>query len=737
MFLSLLSKILFVGHSLVGPTMPPMLEEALRHRGIGIDVAAEVVNGAPLRYNWDHTDAQAALQRGVDALILTEAIPLASQMQWNDSEGLVQRYAQAAWKARPDTQVYIYETWHSFAPPADDPGRDIPWRQRLDADLPQWQRLVEAANAVRPATAPPARLVPAGQAMARLAYEVAQGRVPGLRRIEDAFSDDIHLAPAGLYLVTMVHFAALTGQSPQGLPAHLHDVGIPSDQAAALQRIAWQVVAMRRAEVGVTNPDLALGLAGVHDWAVQQPFLDLMRTARPFVANADGQWGLWTNEALVAAGHLDKAGWPVSAPEGTQLVTTVLTDLPPATPAAGRYVLTWQGAPLTVGGRAEIVETTPHRVTFDFRPGPGGVTVATTGAVQRMSLIRQDRRTLQGEVFNPDWLARIRGVAAVRFMDWMAVNDSTLAHVADRPRPADFSWTEGVPPEIMVALANELQADPWFTIPHLADDALVRDYAEVVRDGLAADLVPHVEYSNEVWNWQFQQAHWAEAQGRALWGRENTWVQFYALRASEVMAIWRDVLGDDLVRIVTTQTGWIGLEEQVLTPPELGHSLADSFDAYAVTGYFSARLGEKADLVRRWLDHPDTAMEMAAKELRDGSVSGDPTDTLASLINEVLPHHARVARSHGLDLVMYEGGTHVVGPDDPQLTAFFTSLNYSPQMGALYDTLMQGWRRYSDRPFNAFVDVYAPGKWGSWGALRHLGDDNPRWRVLAQGCATC
>jgi hypothetical protein len=58
-------------------------------------------------------------------------------------------------------------------------------------------------------------------------------------------------------------------------------------------------------------------------------------------------------------------------------------------------------------------------------------------------------------------------------------------------------------------------------------------------------------------------------------------------------------------------------------------------------------------------------------------------------------------------------------------------------MGALYGELLAGWSLISDQPFNAFVDVYSPGKWGSWGALRHLGDDSPRWQALAKGCHGC
>jgi hypothetical protein len=51
-------------------------------------------------------------------------------------------------------------------------------------------------------------------------------------------------------------------------------------------------------------------------------------------------------------------------------------------------------------------------------------------------------------------------------------------------------------------------------------------------------------------------------------------------------------------------------------------------------------------------------------------------------------------------------------------------------MGALYRLAIAGWARFSDTPFMNFGEVYVPGKWGSWGALRHSADDNARWRAL-------
>ena len=649
--------------------------------------------------------------------------------------------------------------------------------------------------------------------------------MPGLSSIRQVFADDIHPNGKGLYFVAMVHIATLTGRSPEGLPAKLtrtwpgRDAVITAAQAKAFQRIAWKAVSAYRkgerivptsapaaepeAESGlepvpvdwtppatapafdrITNPDLAIGLAGVTDWTVQQPFLDVMKTARPWIGHLGEPWGGMEDADLRAAGVLDPDGWPLRLPEGVSGISTlILTDLPEdAGGVAGRYVLRHLGkGELRVEGRAAIVSSTPGEVVFDYTPGPGSVllTIAATDPadpIRGIVVVRADRAAAlaAGEVFNPDWLARIEGVKILRFMDWMATNDSTLARAEDRPRVADYTWARnGVPAEVMVALANRLRAEPWLTLPHLAEDDLVRTYAGVVRDGLDPGLRVWVEYSNEVWNWQFSQAHWADEMARARWGAQDAWMQFYGARAAEVMGLFAEGMGgtDRMVRVISTQTGWKGLEEQMLTAPLLvAEGLpppAESFDAYAVTGYFSGGLGgeEKAPAVKGWiadsataaaaeaeargLSGPeaegyfmahryDLALEKAVAELRNGASTGVRDDSLEALLTDTLPYQASVAASHGLKLAMYEGGTHVVGygpaVDDADLADFFIALNYSEGMGDLYAELLAGWAKLSDQPFNAFVDVYQPGKWGSWGALRHLGDDNPRWRALAKGC---
>lgn len=834
-FFGLLAKILYIGHSLVGPDLPAAVETGLRAMNQPATVAAQLINGAPLKFNWEHSagaegvDGRAELQKGeTTVLILTEAIPLAEHVKWNETAAQVAQFAEQARAMNGDVRVFLYETWHSrnSGPGTDvpgDPNAALPWRERLSADLPLWEQVVRDANARLGGEV--VQLLPAGQAMVLLADQVAAGKVPGVPSMDAFFADDIHLSPKGEYFVALVHLATITGKSPQGLPAKLtrtwksRDAIISDDLAAALQSIAEQAVrAYAPAKIQamaptptsetatvappspapateppaftpITNPNLALGLNGVADWSVQQPFLNVLKTAREWTGHLPGQFGGWDHARLAALGALDDNGWPkFIPPELTGLSLLFFTDLPEtAWGVAGRYIVTYDGkGEISLSGRAENITTGPGRIEFDFTPGTGTVSLnlsATdpTDPVRNIVVVREDRAALlaSGAMFNPDWLARIRGVKTIRLMDWMKTNDSPLAHLADRPKPGDYTWSRiGVPIEVMVALANELHANPWFTLPHLADDDLIRFYATAALDGLAPDLTAHVEYSNEVWNWQFAQATWAEDQARARWGGEGGWVQFYALRAAQMADIWADVFGADapsrLVRIISTQTGWTGLEQDILTAPKvLAEGLpapATHFDAYAVTGYFSGMIGAdpKADTLRGWLADSalaaqksatdqglmgdaatayvqthrfDAALEKAAQEIETGALTGDAADTLAALTTQILPYHADIAHKHGLRLMMYEGGTHVVGlganVDDTDLTDFFTTLNYSPQMAHLYEKLRIAWAGLTPEPFNAFVDVASPSKWGSWGALRHLGDENPRWQALAKSCASC
>ncbi len=844
-----LAEIIFVGDGRMDRDVARLVEAGLNQMGGSVSAAIDTIGGAPLGYNLvnqssvnldatpPEVEALSELQKGeTRALVLSEGLPLSTIVAWHKPAEAVADYAAVARAANPDARVFYTETWHSLQSGIavdleSDAGSDVPWRERIDLDRDIWRAVATKASA-DPLSGGQIEMIPAGQAMGRLADEIADGKVPGISDIRDLFKDDVATNGRGSYFVAMVHLAVLTGKSPEGLPARIlrtwpsRDWVLSDEQAVIFQQIAWDEVQefdglppLQIAETvvpavqpvtsaatadqdlppgpipdvidlpAVSNPALVLGLAGVADWSPQIPFLDLMKTSRPWFGHLPGEWGGRNFDDLERRGIFDANGWPTSIPSDvTALSTLVLTDLSGDSKGVrGRYVLRYQGqGSLKVEGIAREVASEPGRVLFDYEPGPGFVMVTIeainpTDPIRNITIVREDRLAAfdAGEVFNLDWLARLRGVQGVRFMDWMATNNSTQTRWEDRPSPDDVTWAaNGVPVEVMIALANELDADPWFTLPHLADDDYVRQFAQTVRDGLEPDLQVWAEYSNEVWNWQFSQGNWAEEQGKKRWGEQYAWVQFYALRASEVSAIWTEVFGAEaearLVRVISTQTGYQGLEQQILSAPlVMGEGLpapAKSFDAYVIAGYFSGNLGkeDKVAVVRGWIEESraaaekaavdqgleteaaaayvaehkfDLAIQKAATELRDGSVTGDTEDTLVTSGRDSFRYQAQVAKDYGLTLAMYEGGTHVVALgealDDEELTEFFAVLNYSSDMGVLYQDLLKAWADVTDAPFNHYVDIGAPSKWGSWGAMRHLGDTNPRWDALATGCGDC
>lgn len=529
---------------------------------------------------------------------------------------------------------------------------------------------------------------------------------------------------------------------------------------------------------------LALNLAEVAGWSTELPFIDVMRNSMRWVGHLPGQWGGMDEAALFAAGALDADGWPLHVPrQARRIATRVLVDLPAAmTSTAGRWHARWEGgAYLGFTGAARNVRYGDNSASFDFQPGQGGVIIEfNRGDVRNLSVVHERHLAAfeAGAVFNPDWLARVGDVEAVRFMDWMLTNNSAVSSWDQRARISDYSWARrGVPLEIMIRLANETGAEPWFTLPHLADDAYVARFSQMVHDTLDPELRAWFEFSNEIWNWSFAQADWAEQAARARWNRESAWVQYGAVRAAEVMRVIDRVYADmpaRRVRVLGLFTGWLGLEQDMLDAPDFraedpaNRPPVEFFDALAVTGYFSGDLHSesKREMVRQWLadslsdarmradaqglsgaardawlaEHRfERAIERAAAELMDGSVSGNAENSLHDLIDRTLTHHAAVARGYDLALVMYEGGTHVVvRPEDhgdQELVDFFIALNYAPQMGDLYRALLTGWATLTEAPFNAYMDIANPSVWGSWGALRHLDDDNPRWHALMEATA--
>ena len=513
----------------------------------------------------------------------------------------------------------------------------------------------------------------------------------------------------------------------------------------------------RPRSVGQANARSTIGynLDFPGDWSNLMPFIDLMHDARPWMG-ACGE----IDPHCDATAHLDldAKGWPRSlkyrddASRSYAAIETVFSTHQSVPDVGRRFTLTWEGdGEITFSGVDPIeVDKAHRRLTFVFNPGNKFVRIARTDPqgkgnyLHNIRIFREDRAALlaAGEIFNPDALDYLKPFGSLRFMDWMLSNNEEKRDAvwAERPQVGYFQWPDqwldandpkkghrigGYPVEVMVALANKTGADPHFNMPYRYTDEWLARFAEYVRDELAPNLRATIEYSNEVWNWTFPQASYANQEGRALWPDEGTaWLQFMGMRAARMCQIWRQVWSGQESRLrclISPQTGWpdvapasLDCPNWVAMDPAKHKPCYQYADAVGVTGYFSGFLNAKKNqpLLHEWLAQGlDGAMAKAFRQLEFGDVAGldngegkpaagAKSDSLAATL-AAFGVFRRYARERGLELYVYEGGTHL-GSDDPAINDLFFRLTEQDKMRTLYGALFAGYRDAGGTIFNCW-----------------------------------
>jgi len=474
---------------------------------------------------------------------------------------------------------------------------------------------------------------------------------------------------------------------------------------------------------------LGMNLGGVVSYMTDTPFVDVFRTARPWISNCDGcDWD--------GGGALDLTpeGW-VASLQPDHYADTVMLDGGAPIPD-GDYVILYDGIgvldfPLN---RPEIVSREAGRLVIRPQSSDGlWLRVSSTDPADPLRNIRVILHgfepTYQAEPFHPLYLERLRGFTVLRFMDWMATNNSVIQTWDERPKLTDATWgaDRGVPIEIMIQLANSLDADPWFTLPHLADDDYIRQFAATVRDSLEDERTAYIEYSNETWNGTFSQARYVIEQGQALKLSADEFqagLFYHAQRAVEIFTIWEEVFGgtDRLVRVLAAQAANPWTSEQVA-------SFGDAYqqaDAIAIAPYFGHSYGNPETLTATLALMPEQVIDALRGEIQ-------------TEVRSMLEGTKAVADEFGLQMLAYEGGQHLAGfygaENDDSLTALFHVVNRHPQMGELYGDYLALWNQVGGGVFTIFAYVGDYSKWGSWGVLEYLAQpeiDAPKYRALRE-----
>ena len=247
-------KVYHLGHSLVGRDMPAMLAQLSGHEwnsqlGWGASLNQHLQGDVPGHAEENNSPAFRPAGQAIDSgdypvVVLTEMVDLGDAIRYQDSAAALRSWVGRIRAARPDTRIYLYETWHDRALSEGRPGG---WNGRIREDLPaRWEGVLLRATLEDGAA--PLRLIPGGQVMLAFDEAAAGGRIPGYSGAADLFIDPIHFNDSGAYLMALTHYAVIRGISPEGLPfALMRADGSPATApepaaALAMQRLVWQVV---------------------------------------------------------------------------------------------------------------------------------------------------------------------------------------------------------------------------------------------------------------------------------------------------------------------------------------------------------------------------------------------------------------------------------------------------------------------------------------------------------------
>jgi hypothetical protein len=320
-----------------------------------------------------------------------------------------------------------------------------------------------------------------------------------------------------------------------------------------------------------------------------------------------------------------------------------------------------------------------------------------------------------GQEFTNAFLQKLQPFTSIRFVQWSATINSSQVNWADRvlPDAYQYAWTQGVPYEAMIELANESHKDMWINVPAMATDDYVTHLAQLIHQNLDPGLNVFVEYSNENWS-----AGWAENQQIYNAAQSNPLVtlksdhtlavaQQSAYKTKVIGDIFKSVFGSDAGRIKPILGGFTLYAPYNTTELDFLKSnygdLSNSIDSMAIGAYVGLAGGT---------DVPGLTM--------DGVFASLNQYLNTTYVNSIDSNEA-VAERYGVKLVAYEGGQGLAtsGPNGP----LEVQAQSDPRMYDLYRRLISIW----DQRVGGKISLYNLSNY-FWGTLNTVADPGtPKW----------
>jgi hypothetical protein len=265
----------FVGHSLINHDMPQIVEAIAESRGQSLRKAVQVINGAPLRLNWELCRESSytgqwppdqfacdAIERGspsgaFDVLLATDANnSIQSNRVYNETHRYLENFMELLLSRNGGGRVFLYTSWEGWSFHKGN------WIGAIESELAQYETIARQAEALSASRGRggEVQVIPANVALRELVTHSETGRVPGITSRDQIFSDDVHMTGLGNYYIACVVYAAVYNQSPEGATGRATNrfggqiVDVPPATRQALQRLAWHVLSEYRGRQGGTKP---------------------------------------------------------------------------------------------------------------------------------------------------------------------------------------------------------------------------------------------------------------------------------------------------------------------------------------------------------------------------------------------------------------------------------------------------------------------------------------------------
>ena len=547
---------------------------------------------------------------------------------------------------------------------------------------------------------------------------------------------------------------------------------------SATVRSSWRWLALAACAAGClvatasaatsANAQSAIGmnLNGVTYYTAEQPFLNIFKTTGVAAGSTTG-W-VTSSDNVYDTGEegylqLDSNGYPTTLTASSadphkpqqfnHLSILLLFNLansnggsgPPY--RAGQYVVLYDGqGTLAYSGDAKLVTSSPGRDVINVATptygGGIGINLIATASGNYLRNIRvvyaaEESMLAANNIFRPAFLASLQAFRVLRFMDWLDTNNSSVTSWSSRPLMSDGGWgsTRGVPLEVAIQLCNAVGADCWLNVPHQADDNYVSQMATLVHSSLGSNQNVYLEFSNEVWNGQFQQSAYATSKGKALWPNagvsdfefNRSW---YGMRTAQMCDQWKSVWGSDFSRVhcvlgAQAANAWSAtnsLDCPLWTgagnAPCAQHNISEA----AIAPYF----GFQAPSSWSGLSQAAQLNNLFTELNQGGLIAGDYP---GGYLKQVADWEAAVAKAlvpYHIPMVSYEGGqTFQAFPtygNGSWAANLYIAANKDARMGTAYLKALSDWKNNGGHVYMQFVDASTPSQYGEWGALASFMD---------------